>query len=112
MATPRQLLWQGAQQFNLTLTAAQLDAFEIYSGELITWNQRVNLTRIIEPTEIVVKHFLDSLSVCLALANLPPNFSLIDVGAGAGFPGLPLKIALPRLKLTLLESTAKKNALS
>lgn len=108
MATPRQLLWQGAQQFNLTLTAAQLDAFEIYSGELITWNQRVNLTRIIEPTEIVVKHFLDSLSVCLALATLPPNFSLIDVGAGAGFPGLPLKIALPRLKLTLLESTAKK----
>lgn len=103
-----QLLLRGAQQFNLSLTEAQLTAFEQYSQELIAWNQRVNLTRIIEPNEIAVKHFLDSLSVCRALPNLSETFSMVDVGSGAGFPGLPLKILLPNIQLTLVESTAKK----
>jgi 16S rRNA (guanine527-N7)-methyltransferase len=105
-----QNLYQNAKHFSLSLTEAQLNAFAQYSQELIAWNQRVNLTRITEPEEIAVKHFLDSLSVCLALPNLPPDFSLIDVGSGAGFPGLPLKIALPDIRLTLLESTSKKTA--
>jgi 16S rRNA (guanine527-N7)-methyltransferase len=106
----RQTLLSGVQQFNLTLTQAQLTAFEQYSRELIAWNQKVNLTRIIEPDEIAVKHFLDSLSANLALRDLPPGFALIDIGSGAGFPGLPLKIARPDLRLTLLESTGKKTA--
>lgn len=105
-----QILRNGAQHFNLWLTEAQLSAFERYSQELIAWNARVNLTRIVEPAEIVVKHFLDSLSVYQVLRELSPALSLIDVGSGAGFPGLPLKIALPQLRLTLLESTAKKTA--
>jgi 16S rRNA (guanine527-N7)-methyltransferase len=105
-----QILSHGAKQFNLTLTQTQLSAFEQYSQELIAWNQKVNLTRIIEPEEIAVKHFLDSLSVCQALPDLTPGFSLIDVGSGAGFPGLPLKIVLPDIQLTLLESTGKKTA--
>jgi 16S rRNA (guanine527-N7)-methyltransferase len=105
-----QLLRRGAQQFDLTLTEAQLSAFARYSRELIAWNRRVNLTRIIEPEEITVKHFLDSLSVYQALPDLTPPVSMIDVGSGAGFPGLPLKIVLPDLRLTLLESTAKKTA--
>ncbi len=105
-----QPLFKGAMQFNLALTQAHLDAFEQYSQELITWNQRVNLTRIILPQEIVVKHFLDSLSIHLALPDLTAPFSLIDVGSGPGFPGLPLKITLPDIALTLLESSAKKTA--
>lgn len=105
----RQILANGAQQLNLTLSNAQLDTFETYSTQLIAWNQNVNLTRIVEPNEIAIKHFLDSLSVVQALPkNLPSTFSLIDVGAGAGFPGLPLKIALPNMRLTLLESVGKK----
>jgi 16S rRNA (guanine527-N7)-methyltransferase len=105
-----QLLHDGVQQFNLSLSKSQLSAFDRYSQELIAWNERVNLTSIVEPEEIVTKHFLDSLSVYQVLQTLPPNLSLIDVGSGAGFPGLPLKIALPRLRLTLLESTGKKTA--
>jgi len=103
-----QILRRGAQQFNLSLSNAQLDTFTRYSREIIAWNRRVNLTRIVEPEEIAVKHFLDSLSVCPVLANLPQNLSMVDVGSGAGLPGLPLKIARPGIRLTLLESTAKK----
>jgi 16S rRNA (guanine527-N7)-methyltransferase len=106
----QKILLHGAKQFHLSLTQTQLNAFEQYSQELIAWNQKVNLTRIIEPEEIAVKHFLDSLSVCQALPDLPPDFSIIDVGSGAGFPGLPLKIVLPDIQLTLLESTGKKTA--
>lgn len=104
----RTTLRQGAAQFNLILTEAQLAAFETYARELIDWNRQVNLTRIAAPNEIAVKHFLDSLSVAVGLCKLPPGARFIDVGSGAGFPGLPLKIALPHLQLTLLESTGKK----
>jgi len=106
----RQLLAEGAQQFEFALSEAQLDAFERYSRELIVWNERVNLTRIVAPDEIAIKHFLDSLSVSLALPELRSPYSIIDVGSGAGFPGLPLKIAIPDIALTLLETTAKKTA--
>jgi 16S rRNA (guanine527-N7)-methyltransferase len=106
----RQLLASGAQQFDLALSEAQLGAFERYSRELIAWNERVNLTRIVIPGEIAIKHFLDSLSVSLALPELRSPLAVIDVGSGAGFPGLPLKIALPDIVLTLLEATAKKTA--
>jgi 16S rRNA (guanine527-N7)-methyltransferase len=105
-----QTLGSGASQFKLSLSENQFSAFERYLQELIAWNQRVNLTGIVQPEEIVTKHFLDSLSVYLALQDLPPTISLIDVGSGAGFPGVPLKIALPTLRLTLLEATAKKTA--
>jgi 16S rRNA (guanine527-N7)-methyltransferase len=106
----RTLLKEGAAHFKLHLTEAQLTAFEIYRRELLDWNQRMNLTRIVEPREIVIKHFLDSLSVAAALAENPGPPSMIDVGSGAGFPGLPLKIALPEIRLTLLEATGKKVA--
>lgn len=106
----RQLLTDGAPQFDLALSEAQLDAFERYSRELIAWNEWVNLTRIVASNEIAIKHFLDSLSVSLALPELRSPYSIIDVGSGAGFPGLPLKIALPDIALTLLETTAKKTA--
>ncbi len=106
----RQILDNGAQQFKLSLSQDQLTAFERYSHALITWNRRVNLTRILDPQEIAVKHFLDSLSVSLALPEPNRPFLMIDVGSGPGFPGLPLKIALPAIRPTLLESTIKKTA--
>jgi 16S rRNA (guanine527-N7)-methyltransferase len=101
-------LRQGIQQFDLDLTEAQLKTFEDYLRELVLWNERINLTGIREPSEIIVKHFLDSLSIAPVLKRLPAPLALIDVGSGAGFPGLPLKIILPDLQLTLLESVGKK----
>ncbi len=101
-------LFNESSQFGLTLTPAQMEALVIYRQTLLEWNQRVNLTGITDPTEIVSKHFMDSLSVYQAMSKIPRPFSLIDVGSGAGFPGLPLKIALPEMRLTLLEATAKK----
>lgn len=80
--------------------------FDLYLKELIEWNKRFNLTAVTKPEDIRKKHFEDSL---LLLSALPLNReSVLDVGAGAGFPGIPLKIACPEIKLTLLESTSKK----
>jgi 16S rRNA (guanine527-N7)-methyltransferase len=106
----QEIFRQGVANFNLSLTGVQLSAFEEYASVLIAWNRRVNLTRIIEPDEIAVRHFLDSLAVRVALPPGSSSFSLIDVGSGAGFPGLPLKIACPEIQLTLLEATGKKAA--
>lgn len=100
------ILAEYARAFGIELSPAQIDALELYQRELVVWNQRVNLTTITARDEIVVKHFLDSLSVALAL---PASMvSLIDVGSGAGFPGVPLKIAFPTVRVTLLEATGKK----
>lgn len=101
-------LQTGATHFNLTLSEAQLETFVRYQHELVTWNEKFNLTRIVEPQEVAIKHFLDSLSIALVLPELNTPRSVIDVGSGAGFPGIPLKIARPELSMTLLESTGKK----
>ncbi len=98
-------LAEEARSFGLELSPTQLDALESYYRELMAWNERVNLTAITERDHVMVKHFLDSLSVAPLLA---PASALIDIGAGAGLPGLPLKIALPDLRLTLVDATRKK----
>jgi 16S rRNA (guanine527-N7)-methyltransferase len=95
------------QMLGLALSEAQLAAFELYSQELIEWNQRFNLTSITDSEQIRIKHFLDSLSCWLAMRNAPLG-KVIDLGTGAGFPGLPLKILQPEMQLTLVEATAKK----
>jgi len=89
------------------LTAEQQAAFEWYAQELVTWNEKVNLTAITEPLAIEMRHFLDSLSVVKA-TSIQPGCKIIDVGSGAGFPGIPLKIVFPQIQLSLLEATGKK----
>jgi len=91
----------------ITLRPQQIAALEIYAQELATWNKRYSLTAIDDPELVRVKHFLDSFSAYLALRNTPAT-RLIDVGTGAGFPGIPLKILLPNIHLTLVESVGKK----
>jgi 16S rRNA (guanine527-N7)-methyltransferase len=101
-------LLKGAQALGLTLSPEQLRLFQTYAGQLVAWNQRLSLTAIINPDDIQVKHFLDSLT---CLQALPPGFvchRVLDVGSGGGFPGLPLKIHDPTLQVTLLETTIKK----
>ncbi|MFC1908691.1 16S rRNA (guanine(527)-N(7))-methyltransferase RsmG [Chloroflexota bacterium] len=103
-------LSSGAEKLGLPLNKRQLEQFHIYYQELVDWNQRMNLTRITDYNEVQIGHFLDSLTVTLVLK--PPvissSFNVIDVGSGAGLPGIPLKIMLPDIKLVLLEATAKK----
>ncbi len=100
----------GAQKLGLHLSPGQLEQFHIYYNELVDWNRRMNLTSITGYEEVQVGHFLDSLTVTLALK--PPlggeSFSVIDVGTGAGLPGIPLRIVLSGIRLVLLEATAKK----
>ncbi len=117
------LLQQGSQRLGVPLTDKQLDQFARYHETLVDWNQRMNLTSIIEWEEVQTKHFLDSLVGLPLLAeemglSLPLSESLsepplgplhlVDVGTGAGFPGVPLRIAAPPLRLTLIDGTGKK----
>ena len=103
-------LISGAAKLGLHLTHEQLQQFEAYYRALIDWNTRVNLTAITEYEEVQVKHFLDSLTVAAAIGPEIARKSLrvIDVGTGAGMPGIPLKIVFRNIKLTLLEATGKK----
>ena len=110
MSRVMDLLYREAAGLGLGLNARQLEQFETYYGELADWNRRVNLTSITDYQEVQVKHFLDSLSTNLAFPKgLASPIRLVDVGAGAGFPGLPLKLALPEIHLILVESVGKKS---
>ena len=108
------LLLESARLMGVELNQKHLSAFEIYYRELVAWNEKFNLTTITDYDQVQIKHFLDSLTCLLADEGLTraicqqPGVKTIDVGAGAGFPGLPLKIVCPGLQLTLLEATGKK----
>ena len=91
----------------LRLSPRQLAAFERYEQELLSWNEKFNLTAIRDSEGVRTKHFLDSLSCLLVMRDNPPG-RLVDIGTGAGFPGIPLKILLPNMHLTLVESVGKK----
>jgi 16S rRNA (guanine527-N7)-methyltransferase len=101
----RGLLLEGAKTFGIRLNQKEVEAFDLYLRELLKWNQKINLTAVRSEKGIVLKHFLDSLSVYPYLSKAA---SLLDVGSGAGFPGIPLKIVQPSLEITLIDSVRKK----
>ena len=101
------LVHDAQELFHIHLTGRQVMSLITYEKELVEWNQKFNLTAIRDVASIRTKHFLDSFSCVLAWKANPPS-RLIDVGTGAGFPGLPLKILYPNMKLTLVESVGKK----
>jgi len=118
------LVLEGAQQLGVCVSEDQISKFLIYLEELKQWNARINLTAIRGDREIIIRHFLDSIAGMAALADLPPSpppplgqgpwsglpSRVIDVGTGAGFPGMPIRICRPQIFLTLLESNKKKVA--
>ena len=101
----KNLLIEGAKAFGIDLDEKDVEAFDLYLGELLKWNQKINLTAIRSEKGIVLKHFVDSLS---AYPHLSKPSSLLDVGSGAGFPGIPLRMADPSLEVTLIDSVRKK----
>jgi 16S rRNA (guanine527-N7)-methyltransferase len=101
----RQLLKEGASDFGVILSEKQLSLFALFLEGLWSWNRRMNLTGISEKREMIMKLLLDSL---IALPYLSPGGTVLDIGSGAGIPGLPLKIGRPELEVHLLESKAKK----
>jgi 16S rRNA (guanine527-N7)-methyltransferase len=106
-------LLRGADHLGITITPDQAGQFQLYYEELVEWNKRVNLTAITSYEEVQTKHFLDSLALIAAFENMPwakGDFALIDVGTGAGIPGIPLKIVLTKARVVLLDSVAKKTA--
>ena len=108
-------LIDGCEQIGLPLSEQQIVQFSIYFQELVTWNKKMNLTAITEKNGVQIKHFLDSIiglpSIAEELDETLPmrqTYHLVDVGTGAGFPGIPLRIMAPNLKLTLMDGTGKK----
>ncbi len=100
-------LIEGAKEFNIDLSDRQINQFITYMDVLQEWNQKMNLTGLEEEDEIVIKHFLDSIS-CISGIKINGNEKVIDIGTGAGFPAIPLKIIHPNIKLTLLDSLNKR----
>jgi 16S rRNA (guanine527-N7)-methyltransferase len=101
------LVHEARRLFGINLTGRQMAALITFERELLAWNQQFNLTAIRDVEGIRTKHFLDSFSCVLAWKENPPR-RMIDIGTGAGFPGIPLKILYPTLRLTMVESVGKK----
>lgn len=102
-----EILMQSADEYGLKLTTEQVAGFTTYFDMLVEWNEKINLTAITEPQDVAIKHMIDSLS-CYDEKIFKAGAKMIDVGTGAGFPGLPLKIFRPDLKVTLFDSLNKR----
>jgi 16S rRNA (guanine527-N7)-methyltransferase len=101
----RNLIAQGAESLGIRVDACQVERFSVHAEQLLAWTRKCNLTAITDPEEIAVKHFVDSLAPA---AWMDPAGSLLDIGSGGGFPGIPLKILMPDLNLTLIDASRKK----
>ena len=107
MIISKELFLNSVKDFNVDISDVQFQMFDRYAELLLDWNKKFNLTAIKKPDEIVTKHFADSLSI-MKSQTFVDGQSLIDVGTGAGFPGIPLLIMNPKLDITFLDSTEKK----
>lgn len=101
----KKLITDGAGKIDIQIDPQKIDQFAIHAIELIEWNRRTNLTAVTDPGEVAVKHFLDSIAPA---PIIPPAASLLDIGSGGGFPGIPLKILIPSLSVTLIDASRKK----
>lgn len=97
----------GLSEKGINLSAKQLDQFQLYFSLLVEWNEKMNLTAITSQEEVYLKHFFDSISAAFYF-DFHPDYSIVDVGAGAGFPSLPLKICFPHLRVTIVDSLNKR----
>ena len=104
-AENKELFIEGAKAFGIYLDEKAIGAFDLYLKELLKWNQKINLTAIRSEKGIILKHYLDSFSVN---PYLPQHISILDIGSGAGFPGIPLKIVRPTFEISLIDSVQKK----
>ena len=103
----REELIEKAKEYGIKVTPEQAEKFNLYLKLLLEWNEKINLTAITDPHEAVIKHFVDSISFIKSF-NMKQGAKVIDVGTGAGFPGVPLKIMRPDIKLTLLDGLNKR----
>ena len=99
------LIIDGARTFDIELNPDQTRQFAVHAREMMHWNKTFNITAITDPREVAVKHFLDSLP---AAHHIPPQATVLDIGSGGGFPGIPLKIFMPALTVTLIDASRKK----
>ena len=99
------LIVDGARAFDLDLDRHHTDLFAAHARELLHWNNTINLTTITEPFEVAVKHLVDSLAPAKLIS---PDATLLDIGSGGGFPGIPLKVVMPTLSVTLIDASRKK----
>jgi 16S rRNA (guanine527-N7)-methyltransferase len=99
------LIYEGAKNLDIEIDKRKIEKFAIHAIELMKWNQKTNLTAITDPFEVAVKHFLDSI---VPVKIIPSNASVLDIGSGGGFPGIPLKISLPSLSVTMIDASRKK----
>ena len=103
----KDLLKEKAEMFHVKLDEQALERFDIYGKLLVEWNEKINLTAITDPEGVTIKHFLDSITI-FSYVDIPEGAKVIDVGTGAGFPGLAMLIARPDLDITLMDSTKKR----
>ena len=101
----KEIMNENAKKINIEFNDKQLEQFFEYMNLLIEWNEKINLTAITEPKEIIIKHFIDSLTINKYIEK---NNKIVDVGTGAGFPGIPIKIYRPEVEVTLVESLNKR----
>ena len=101
----KRVIAEGAECLGAGLNSAAIDQFAVHAGELIRWTRKTNLTSITDPEEVAVKHFLDSI---IPAPLIPSGARLLDIGSGGGFPGIPLKVLIPSLSVTLIDAVRKK----
>jgi len=101
----KNVIFNGAKDLEIQIDRGKIDQFGIHASELLKWSEKTNMTAISDPLEVAVKHFLDSIAPA---PFIPPHTSLLDMGSGGGFPGIPLKIMIPSLSVTLIDASRKK----